>query len=228
MLRSVDLYGECMCLPQLDSSLLSPQVICRLHWLPCGLHCPLPQYTSPGLHTAAEEPKTECAAWMVWWYKTTERRCIQSTAVSFFFHSYVLAVNKRVKLSGLSSGKLSSEIINLIFDLWSSWLDPVWKSFGQEWIAYNYNIPQLTRLQHCLQTDAAIHTTKNSWCKLVGAHLQHFASSRPSEQSFSPSHTFLRGIQRPSPQRNCLGHAAAQTHTRTHTLRLLTLNYMLW
>lgn len=45
-------------LPQFVSSLLSPQA-CRLHWLPCGLHCPLPQYTSPGLHIAAEGPRCE-------------------------------------------------------------------------------------------------------------------------------------------------------------------------
>ena len=37
--------------------------------------------------------------------------------------------------------------------------------------------------------------------------LQHLASSRPSEQSFTLSHTFLRGTQRPSPQRNCRGQA---------------------
>lgn len=42
---------------------------------------------------------------------------------------------------------------------------------------------------------------------LQATDIQHLASSRPSEQSFTPSHTFLRGMQRPSPQRNWRGQA---------------------
>lgn len=42
---------------------------------------------------------------------------------------------------------------------------------------------------------------------LIATDLQHLASSRPSEQSFAPSHTLLRGIQCPSAQRNWRGQA---------------------
>lgn len=45
------------------------------------------------------------------------------------------------------------------------------------------------------------------WGSLRKLHSQHLASSRPSEQSLTPSHTFLRGMQRPSPQRNWRGQA---------------------
>lgn len=46
--------------------------------------------------------------------------------------------------------------------------------------------------------------------------LQHLASSRPSEQSFTPSHTLLRGIQCPSPQRNWRGQAGDRQEGDLH------------
>lgn len=54
--------------------------------------------------------------------------------------------------------------------------------------------------------------------------LQHLASSLPSEQSFTPSHTLLRGIQRPSPQRNWRGHAGDWQEGDLHELTGTFLN----
>lgn len=51
---------------------------------------------------------------------------------------------------------------------------------------------------------------------LQATDLQHLASSRPSEQSFTPSQTLLRGIQRPSPQRNWRGQAGDRQEGDLH------------
>lgn len=62
----------------------------------------------------------------------------------------------------------------------------------------------------CAQRSKPVHLAAPSHCDQASqplAHLQHLASSRPSEQSFTPSHTLLRGMQRPSPQRNWRGQA---------------------
>lgn len=60
---------------------------------------------------------------------------------------------------------------------------------------------------------------------LQATGLQHLASSRPSEQSFTPSHTLLRGIQRPSPQRNWRGQAGDRQEGDLHALaRIIVLS----
>ncbi len=59
--------------------------------------------------------------------------------------------------------------------------------------------------------------------RLRGTDLQHLASSRPSEQSFTPSQTLLRGIQRPSPQRNWRGQAGDRQEGDLHALSGITV-----
>lgn len=79
-----------------------------------------------------------------------------------------------------------------------------WLARGCTWV-YTYRKNECFFFTQYMNTCKQMN--KNCVVKAEQICLLHLASSRPSEQSFTPSQTFLRGIQRPSPHRNWRGHA---------------------